>query len=179
MTDVADAKSNIQIQDVQYKSSVSEAVGNKIAASINFVNNRQYDTHSFNLNGRYKLGESVLGADGIFPCLFDMEIVGVTMFNRVAGTSGTTELDIQWLDESNSNQGSIFSTTPKIDNTAAGYSYLIKNVLNDTDVELPVGAVSPILSKTEFNAGDALFLNITQAMGDAEDCSLLIHFRPR
>jgi len=179
MTDIVDAKANIQVEDVQYKASVSEAVGNKLGSSINFINNRQYDSHSFNYNGRYALGVGVVGADGIFPCLFDMEITGLTMFNRISGTAGITELDVQWLSASFTNQGSIFTTTPKIDNTASNYSYLIRDELNDTNPELPTGATAPVFLKTSFDAGDALFCKIETAMSDAEDCSLLIHFRPR
>lgn len=179
MADVADSKQNIDQNDVAFRASISEAVGTKIAGSINFINNRQYLTQQFNFNGRYALGVGFVGADGIFPCLFNMEIVGLTMFNRVSGTSGTTEIDIEWLNGSNSNQGSIFSTTPKIASTASNYSYLIRDELNSTNVELPAGATAPVFSKTQFDAGDALFCEIVSAMSDAEDLSLLIHFRPR
>lgn len=179
MTDIADARKNIDINDVQFRASVSESVGNKLGASINFINNRQYLTHQFNFNGRYALGVGFFGADGIFPCLNDTEIVGLTMFNRVSGTSGTTEIDIEWLSASNSSQGSIFSTTPKIDSTASNYSYLIRNELTATNVELPTGATAPVFSKTQFDAGDALLCKLVSGMGDAEDLSLLIHFRPR
>lgn len=179
MAAVIPARQDIDTQDVAFKASVSSAVGSKIAGSINFINNRQYDSHSFNYNGRYALGVGVVGADGIFPILFNMEIVGLTMFNRVSGTTGTTELDIEWLNGSNSNQGSIFSTTPKIDSTSSNYSYLIRDELSNTNVELPTGATAPAFSKTSFDAGDALFCQIVSAMSDAQDCSLLIHFRPR
>ena len=178
MTDITAAKNNIQVEEVDFRSSVSEATFNKIGGAINFINSKQFDSHSFNFNGRYALGVGVVGADGIFPILFDMEIVGLTMFNRVSGTTGTTELDIEWLNGSNSNQGSIFSTTPKIDSTSSNYSYLIRDVLNSTNVELPTGATAPVFSKTSFSAGDALFCEIVSAMSDAEDCSLLLHFRP-
>lgn len=179
MADINPSKSNIDVQDVANKAAISEAVGNKIGASINFINDRQYLTHSFNFNGPYGLGVGFVGADGIFPCLFDMEIVGLTMFNRVRGTTGTTEIDLEWLDGSNSNQGSIFSTTPKIDSTSSNYSYLIRDELNGTDVELPTGATAPVFSKTSFDAGQAIFCKIVSAASAAEDCSLLVHFRPR
>ena len=179
MAEITPAKADIFQEEVENKASVSEATFTKIGGSVNFINNKQYDTHSYNFNGRYALGVGVVGADGIFPILFDMEIVGISMFNRVSGTSGTTEFDVEYLNGSNSNQGSIFTTTPKIDSTAPNYSYIIKDVLSNTDIELPAGATSPVLSKTTFNAGDALFCKIVSAMGDAEDASLLVHFRPR
>lgn len=179
MTDITPARRQIQIEDVEQKSAVSEAVGTKLGEGINFINTRQYLTHQFNFNGAYSLGVGVVGVDGIFPILFDMEIVGLTMFNRLSGSTGTTEIDIDWLDGSNSNQGSIFSTTPKIDSTSSNFSYLIRDELNGSNVELPTGATAPVFDKTEFDAGDALFCEIVSAMTAAEDCALLIHFRPR
>lgn len=179
MPEISPARNNIFTESVQYKSSVSESIGNRIGASINFINTRQYDTHQFNFNGRYALGVGVVGADGIFPILFNMEIVGLTMFNRVAGTSGTTEVDIDWLNGSNSNQGTIFSVTPKMASTAPNLAYLIRDELNSVNIELPTGATAPTFIKTEFDAGDALLIEIVSAMSDAEDLSVLIHFRPR
>jgi hypothetical protein len=179
MVDVADLKKNIQVESVQYRSSISESTGFALAGSINFINNRQYDTHQFNFNGRYSLGVSVLGADGVFPILFNMEIVGFSMFTRKSGTSGTTEIDLQWFDGANSNQGSIFTTKPSIDSTSSDNSYLIKNILTNTDVILPTGATSPVFSKTEFDAGDAVLCRIDSAMSDAEGLHVLVHFRPR
>lgn len=178
MADVTAARSNIDENDVAFKASISSAVGTKIAGSINFLNTKHYQTHQFNFNGAYSLGVGFVGADGIFPILFDMEIVGLTMFNRLSGTTGTTEIDIEWLNGSNSNQGSIFSTTPKIDSTSSDYSYLIRDELNSTNVELPTGATAPVFSKTSFSAGQALFCEIVSAMSGAQDCALLLHFRP-
>lgn len=179
MAEITPARRNIQVEDVQFRSTVSEAVGTKLGEGINFINTKQYLTHQFNFNGRYALGVGVVGADGIFPCLFDIEIIGITVFNRVAGTSGTTEVDIDWLDGTNSNQGSIFSTTPKIDSTASNLSYLIYDELNSTNVELPTGATAPVFTKTDLDAGDALLIEIVSAMSDAEDLSVHVHFRPR
>src|SRR6056297_2236032 len=176
MSDVTPARNNIKIQDVAFRSALSESVGSKIAGAINFLNTKDYQTHSFNFNGAYSLGVGVVGADGIFPILFDMEIVGLTMFNRKSGTTGTTELDVEWLNGTNSNQGSIFSTTPKMTSSTSDFSYLIRDELNGSNVELPTGATAPVFSKTHFEAGDALFCEIVSAMTGAEDCSLLIHF---
>ena len=172
-------KSDIFEEETRFRSSVSEAVAQKMGSSINFINSKQYLTHQFNFNGRYALGLGVVGADGIFPMLFNIEIVGFSMFNRRSGTSGTTEIDLQWLDDANSNQGSIFTTRPALDSTSSDNSYLIKNVLDNTDVKLPTGATSPVFSKTEFNAGDAILCKLNLTMSDAEDLAVLVHFRPR
>lgn len=179
MAEITPAKQNIRTEDVAFRASVSEAVGNKIGGAINFINQKIYLSHQFNFNGAYSLGTGFVGADGIFSCLFDMEIIGLTMFNRRSGSSGTTEIDVEWLNGSNSNQGSIFSTTPKLASTSSDYSYLIRDERNAVNIELPTGATAPVFSKTQFDAGDALFCEIVSAMSGAEDCALIIHFVPR
>lgn len=176
---VGEARADIYLLEVMRKASISEATAQKIAGAINFINNRQYDTHQFNFNGLYKLGVGVVGADGYLPVLFDMEITGISMVNRLSGTSSYTEIDLQWFSGSNSNEGSIFSTLPRISNEASDNCYLIWDEINDVGVSNPAGTTLPVLTKTEFNAGDAIFCKINSAMPDAEDCALYVHFRPR
>lgn len=180
MTDITEQRINIQAEETDYRSAVSEGTMTRVGAALNFVNKRQYDTHAFHLNGLYRKGVSVIGSDGIFPILFDMEIVGITMWNRVNGTSGNTTLDVQWLSAPGVNEGTIFTTKPSFDNNVGDNAYMIKNMATSTVIIEPaLGATDPILSKSQFDAGDALLLVIDSAMPDAEDCSLLIHFRPR
>ena len=180
MTDITEQRINLQSEETDYRSAVSEGTMTRMGAAVNFINKRQYDTHAFHLNGLYRKGVSVIGSDGIFPILFDMEIVGITMWNRVNGTSGQTTLDVQWLSEPGVNEGTIFSAKPVFTNTVGNNAYMIKNMATSTVIVEPAtGATDPILSKSQFDAGDALLLVIDEAMPDAEDCSLLIHFRPR
>ena len=180
MTDITEQRINLQSEETDYRSAVSEGTMTRMGAAVNFVNKRQYDTHAFHLNGLYRKGVSVVGSDGIFPVLFDMEILGITMWNRVNGTSGATTLDVQWLSSPGVIAGSIFTIKPSFDNNVGDNAYMIKNIpLGTVIIEPAVGATDPVLSKTQFDAGDALLLVIDSAMPDAEDCSLLIHFRPR
>jgi hypothetical protein len=180
MTDITAQRINIQAEETDYRSAVSEGTMTRMGAAVNFINTRQYDTHAFHLNGLYKKGVSVVGSDGIFPVLFDMEIVGITMWNRRNGTSGNTTLDVQWLSAPGVNEGTIFSAKPSFNNNVGNSAYMIKDFLSDTVVVEPaLGATDPVLSKSQFDAGDALLLVIDSAMVGAEDCSLLIHFRPR
>ena len=171
---------NIFEEETNRRSSLSEALFSRVGASINFINQRQYDTHAFHFNRLYAKGAGVVGRDGVFPVLFDMEIIGMTMWNRRSGSVGTTELDVLWLSGSESLQGSIFSTTPKISTTSGDNSYIIQDFLNNQTIAQPSsGATIPVLSKSQFDAGDAMLCKIESAMNGAEDCSLLIHFRPR
>lgn len=180
MTDLTEQRINITQQETSRRNAVSEALLSRVGSSINFINKRQYDTHAFHFNRLYSKGVGVVGRDGIFPILFDMEILGLTMWNRRAGTSGITELDVIWYSGSNSQEGSIFSTTPKFNTTVGNDAYMIQDFLNDTVPAQPSsGSTLAVLSKSEFDAGDALLCKIESAMSGAEDCSLLIHFRPR
>jgi hypothetical protein len=180
MTDLTEQRINIQVEETNRRSALSEALFSRVGQAINFVNKRQYDSHQFHLNGLYRKGVGVVGSDGIFPILFNMEIVGITMWNRKNGSGGNTTLDVQWLSGSGVIEGSIFSTKPSFNNNVGDNAYLLKNVLSDTVVTEPaLGATAPVLSKTQFNAGDALLLVIDSAMTAAEDCTLVINFRPR
>ena len=178
MADVSPARRNVQSEEVRYRSSVSEATFTNMGGSINFINDRQYDTHGFYLNGGYAKAAGVDGLDGFFVCQFDMEIVGISFFNSVAGTSGTTEFDLTWLDGSESVQGSIFSLQPAIDSTAGNNAYGAINLVDVTSSS-GTGITLPTLSKTEFNQFNAIRFDISQAMLDAENCGINIHFRPR
>ena len=179
MTDVNLARENIQIEEVQYRASISEAVGTKLGGSINFINEKQYDTHSFLLNGPYALGAGSIGTDGIFPVLYNMELIAVTFFNVTAGLSGTTTLDVHWLSSSGVDQGSIFGTKALIDQSAANNAYAIKGIKSDIADSSGTGIALPTMVKTEFDAGNALRLDLDTAMFQANNAGLLIHFRPR
>lgn len=179
MTALAGSRQDIQAEETQYRASVSQATFTKVGQSINFINNFQYDSHAFNFNGRYALGVGVSGSDCMFPCLFDMEILGVSFFNRKAGTSGTLEFDIERYTAANTSAGSIFGTTPKITNTAVDFTWGIYDKLNDATVKTATGVTIPTITTVNLNAGDMLACQIVSAQTDAEDCSILIHYRPR
>jgi len=179
MTDLTAIKKNIQVEETQYKSSVSESTMQKIGSSLNFTNTYQYDTHSFLFNGAYTLGVGVIGADGVMPVLYNMEIVGITFFNLVSGASGTTQFDISWFNGINSNQGSIFSTKPLINSTSLNYSYGILDVVNSTAIKTGTGITIPTLIKTQFNQGDMITCTLDSSMSGAENAGILIHHRPR
>lgn len=178
MAEISEFKENIQQEEVQYKASVSEATNTKIGGAINFINGRQYDTHSFNLNGAYILGTGSTGLDGKFIVLRNMELVAISFSNKQAGASGTTTVDIHWFNGSGSDQGTIFSTRPAIDSTAPADAYGIKGLASGYSDSGGTGITLPVLSKTTFNAGDALDFQLDTSMQGARDFNLNIHFRP-
>lgn len=179
MADVNPARSNLDENEVKYRAAVSEALLTKTAASINFLNNFQYDQRCFQLNGSYALGVGQLGADQIIPLLFDCEIVGFSYWNGATGVSGSSIFDIHRLTGGDTDAGTIFSTKPEFDSTAASNTYTVRDDLNATTVALPTGHTLAVLSTTQFNAGDALRLDIDAAMPGASNAGVYIFLRPR
>lgn len=179
MSNLAESRQDIELEDVAYRASVSEAVANKIGTSINFINRRQCDQHAWHLNGDYALGAGSTGTDGIFVFLFDAEIVGFSYYNQETGTSGSTTVDVHWLSGGGTDEGSIFSTLPDVDSTASNGTYTVYDQINSTTLSNPTGHTLAVLSKTDFVAGDALRLDLDSAMSGADTFQLIIHYRPR
>lgn len=179
MADIAPARNNIDTNEADFRSPISEAYGFKTGAAINFINERQYDQRSFQLNGSYALGVGQLGADQIIPVLFDFEITGFSYWNGGAGTSGSSIFDIHRLTSGDTDAGTIFSTKPEFDSTAASNTYTTYNQISSTTLSLPTGHTLAVLSTTDFDAGDALRLDIDAAMPGASNAGVYIFIRPR
>lgn len=174
---VTPSRENLRVGDVSYKRALSEAIFTRVAAQNNFINAYQTDYHSFFLNGSYAVTSGLFGYDGAYTCFYNSEIVGVSIWNAVAGTSGTTDLDIYWIDQSGVNQGSIFSTTPKIDSTASNGTRGFRNLETNNDYTM-TGVTLPSLSKTTFLEGETLYLVIHSAMSEAQNAALTLNIRP-
>lgn len=179
MTDVTESRVILQEEELKFNASVSEATMFRIGQTHNFIAKRQYDSHSFHFNGLVGNLKDFNNQDGVMPVLFDMEIVSICLFVGTTGTSGDTELDVEWFDASSSNQGSIFTTKPIISAAASNSAYLFKRFTDSTLLSDPTGATQPVLSKSEFDAGDILRAKITDNASGAEDAHLTIQFRPR
>jgi hypothetical protein len=178
MVDIAPQRINIQEAETNYKASVSEALLKRVGASTNFINDSQYVRWDFKANGPYKTGP---GLDGAIIFEADVEISAVSMYNLIAGTSGTTTIDIRRYTSSNTPAGgtSIFSVKPSISFTAGNYAYVSYNFVTSTALENPSGTTLPVLSTVNLNAGDMLVLNIDAVQVLAQNCGLSIGFRPR
>lgn len=168
-------KKFIYEEDVKYKAGVSQAVGFKIGQMLNFLGVRLHSEKQFFLNGKYGLiAGSQLGADGLAVFEFDCEIFNVWVFNLVAGTSGTTELDLKIATSPGGSFTSIFTTTPKITSAAAANSWIgVGGSVTGCTAPVLTGAAATI------TAGTAIRLDKIQAMSDAQNCGVLVHYRPR
>ena len=175
MTALAPARTVIQEEETKYRAAVSEATMTRMGQMSNFIGERMHSEKQFFLNGRYNVVATPnLGVDGLAVFEFNAEIIGVWMYNMNKGSSGTTELDIKWTNQSGGAFASIFSTTPKITANAPDYSYVGLG-------QSGTGLTAAVLSKTTFNAGDALRLDLLSAQSGANvaSCGLIIHYRPR
>ena len=175
MANLQEARELVQSEEVQFRSAISEQLLSKIGANQNHIFLRQYDKHSWNLNGPYHLGVGSSGLDGVFPFLFDVEITGFWYYADTIG-DGTTTIDIHWLNAGD--QGSIFSTHPSVDATASDQSVTIYRQTDSTTLSNPTGHTLAVLSKTQFSAGDSLRLDLDAAMTGASDFQFGIFFRP-
>lgn len=179
MTDITDARTIIQEEETRFRAPVSESMFTRVGGAINFINNRQYDSHPWHLNGPYAQFGTAPGPDGVFPVLVDIELFGYIMYSGTTGVSGITILDIHRLSGGGTDNGSIFSTRPQISTAAANGSYSFINVIDSIDLALPTGHTKAVFSSTQFNAGDALRLDIDSAMSGAQNINFQLLFRPR
>lgn len=178
MTQIPTSRNIIQIEEVQEKAAVSESTYNRMGAHLNHHAIKQYDSHTWNLNGRYSLFGVVPGPDGVMPILFDMTLIGYLMYNNTAGTSGTTTLDIHELTGGGTDAGTIFSTKPAVSSAASSDTYSMIRLDPAADLALPTGHTKALFSKTAFLAGSALRLDLDAAMQGGRNISFQLFFRP-
>jgi hypothetical protein len=178
-TDIVNPSRKLILQgDVAYNRPVSEAILSTFASTNNFISKFQTDYHSFFLNGTYGITSGLFGLDGAYTGFSAFDIVGVTIWNAVAGVSGTTALDIFWINQAGVNQSSIFSTTPKISSAASNGTRGFRNLETGNDFTMP-GVTLPVLSKTQFLEGETLYMKINSTMSQAQNCALTLNIRPR
>lgn len=179
MADIPERRIIIQEEETAYRAAVSEATLSRVGAVSNFISKRQYDSRGFFLNGPYGTIGAQTGVDGAWAVLFDIEIIGVMMFNLVAGSSGTTTLDIRRFTASNTGNTSIFSTKPSLTSASGNNAYVFRDVLNATNLEAPTGSTVPVVSTVNLNAGDMLTMNKDASQVGGQNCGILIYYRPR
>jgi hypothetical protein len=175
---VTPARKLIYTIGAQFRSAVSEELIQRLAGVSNFINLYQHSEKQFFINGAYPNAPyPVTGVDGLAVFEFDAEIIDVWMFNMVAGAGGQTELDLKVSPTPGSPFVSIFSTTPKISSLAG----------NQVWVGAPGGAyvppantTAPVISTVNVDAGSAIRLDLLDSQGPgAENCGLIVHYRPR
>ena len=153
----------------------------RIGGAINFINSYQYFPFYFGLSGGYGNAtfSATLPALGLGPFEtfdYNSSIVNVRIYSGTQGSSGTTQIDIKKASAGSSTYASIFSTLPSVTTTAPANAQFD---INGVDGALPTGCVRPVLSTSNFNAGDKLRLDVNSVMTGASDFIVVIFWRPR
>jgi hypothetical protein len=175
MTDLADIKNIITVEETRFRAAVSESTFQRVGQTLNFINHRNHQEKAWFLNGDYGPYAPQTYVDGMTFFEFDATIIDVFMFVGLAGSGGTTELDIKVASTPGGSFASIFSTTPKIQ-AAAGSGIWIhvgSSVPNTT---------APVLSTTTVNANWGLRLDLVTGQtltGFSGSTGAIIIYRPR
>lgn len=167
----------IQVEETAYRASVSEATLTRIGQLNNFIATYHHNRHDWNLNGDIAQALGSTGPDGVFTCLFNMEIVGYSIYHGQGGTSGQTIIDIHRLTSGGTDSGTIWTTRPQIDSTASDDAYGVYDQLQDSAVVEPTGVSLGDLLTTSFNAGDALRLDVDDVMAGSNNFQFTIMYR--
>jgi hypothetical protein len=181
LSNLVEARKDIALEDVAFRSSVSEAVGGKIGSSINFINRRQNDKHDWHLNGPYRLGVGSAGPDGIFVFPFAAEIVAHAFYSGTVGLSGTTEIAIKRLDVGGVVLGDMFFINPFVNSTSVSGSFSAYRWSDGVTLALPTGhSIGTIFpdSNRFFTAGQGVRLDLISGMVGGKTLQFTIYYRP-
>lgn len=191
MADITPLRVNLPLPGTQFRSAVSEFLIQSLGESINFINYFQHSEKQFFINGPYGTVVTsfpVAAVDGLVVWNFNAQLISAWMFNIVAGSSGTTELDIKVATSSGGSFSSIFTTTPKIQSTAGNNAW----VGNPTQISVggsytppsytaPAHTTAPVFNTSITNsiaAYSAMRLDLISAQSGAENTGILLHYRP-
>lgn len=185
MSDIAQARYNIQTAEVQYEAAISEATFNKIGGAINFINNEQFKHFEFGFlkaispaggSPTYNLftpSSTVISDVEAFPN--DSEIVGICLVHNTSGSSGTTTLRIEWSAQNSGTWATIFSTNASV-TSAAPTDAQFDTFGNATT---PTGCTVPVISVSTFLAGTRLRCVCTAVQAGTPNGFLMkVYYRP-
>jgi hypothetical protein len=166
-------------EDVQAGAANTEANANKVAATINFINQRITKPLHFGVGGAVYSGLSSYpytfsGNSEI--CSENLLIQKIVVFNQVSGTSGSTQFRIEKRLSGSGTWNNIFSTNCTILNTASDNLFF-----NNTDVSIPSGVTNMVLipGSELLSAGDELRFVLIQAATGAQNLLVTLECSPR
>lgn len=180
----------IFIPGARFRSAVSEELIQRLAALNNFNALYQVDTREYFLNGSYNIVATPQTAvDGLYIFEQDYEIVNVSYFHNVAGSGGTTELDVKISTGVGNPFNSIFTTTPKFTSAAVANTFALaydRTTPVTGEVWTPsapvTGVTHGVLTATPIavTKGSAMRVDVLQAMtGDPRNTGITIFVRPK
>jgi len=110
---------------------------------------------NFQVNGPYNAGGSTQTEVMVERVAFDMTLTGAKLFIKGAGSSDTTEVDVEYSTDTGATWTSVFSTKPSVAASAGNYAVSTNGVVKDNS--LPV------------TTGTLLRLNITSVQSGSPD----------
>lgn len=181
MSDVIEERINIQDEETDFESAISEGTLQRVAASINFINKRQYIEKRFSWNNELGAFQTDLSfSDGALMMAQDLEIIGYGMWLSQQGGTGDLEVDILRLQNSGDVGTSIFSTTPKLQAAAGSRAWITKVTVPTNFEKHPAsGYVMGILSTTNLDQGDIIMAKLKSVPSLGVDAGFSLFLRPR
>lgn len=157
------------------RSAVSEFLLTTVGGVNNALYNRLNQIFRFKYLGALRPLNG--GEDLTFTDIWPYELVGISGYVRLSGDTGTTSVDIHWINGAG-DQGSILSAPLDITFNFANGGRFYKNLVDATE-DLPSGVTIPNLTKTTFAAGDTLRLDVDSVANGVRDLGISLHYRAR
>ena len=180
MADVTPAKNNLQQEEVDFKSALSEQLMTKIAGSVNFINDKQMCVYDFKFFGKFKTIAG--GEDGAMIAPFDLEICAIAFRLRDCGSVGNTTVDLHKLSAAGADSGTIFTDKIIIAHDETNERGFYTNFISSTSNAVTQAASQmPTMTSgnREIAAGESIRLDIDGNATDAQDLIVTIFYRPR
>lgn len=162
-------------EDVQFSASVSEAVGNKLASTLNFVNTRITKDLHFGVGGAVYSGLSgypYTFANNSEVAAENLLIQRIVVANKVSGTSGDTVFYLEKRPYLSGTWTTMFSTNCTINHAASD------DIIFASNESAPSGVTLPVLNTTTINYGDEIRFVLFSAAADAANLLVTIEASP-
>ena len=180
MTDVTPAKSNLQQEEVDFKSALSEQLMTKVAGSVNFINDKQMCVYDFKFFGKFKTISG--GEDGAMVAPFDLEICAISFRLRDCGSLSNTTIDLHKISSAGADSGSIFTNKIIVAHDETNEKGFFSNFISSaSNAVTQAGSQMPTMTSgnREISAGESIRLDIDGNATDAQDLIVTIFYRPR
>lgn len=171
-TPVPASKNIITIEETDPKSALSSDLFQRLAGSVNYQLGRIYNILSFSYDGYYKVTSISDGYNGKRYIKNQVDISYYVLTNHIDGSSGTSSINFEVYDETNTLLGNLFSTPPSIDSGTGNGAVIGRDVTNSTDIEAGTGKVVGTLNYTTLNARWSLVPILSGAQANARN----LHF---
>jgi hypothetical protein len=167
------AKVEVFEEETQTGAAVSEAIGDKIGANLNHRIRYEEIRLQWVLNGQYDLkGVPDNYVDGLRAIPKSCRVAYCSVYNLNAGSSGSSRFDIVRFPSAGGPVETLLSVKPVIPQSVGNNAFIIKDVIDNVDIKLPVGCTAPEFLITELDAGDMVGIVMDQKQVGGENAGL-------